>query len=346
MTGDQLGDVRRHAVHDRIGDENPAEIVRDQAKRLAGSVGEPGGGQHQVQELADGRGADLPVLQADALLEQDRHGRAVDPFVVVVGDRQRHCPGVVADPADDRGQHVGQLGADHQQPLGVGLGRDDVQQRDQLTGAGKPVLDQAVVGQLGQLLHPHPGHAQHFHRGPGPECMAFLAGEVAPRAACGVLGPHAGHVRAGGDGAAQRLPGGGEHGSGNGGLRRSEAFGGGLALAAGRGDQRWEDGQPLAGPLVHAGLAAVGDLLVRDLPGLDRAGHGPRSPPGRVVHRPLGDVKVEAAHRGQAVGGALPGAGDLGQAAVGLPPPDGLGQHPLFPSGRGLGSRRSELIPG
>ena len=108
---------------------------------------------------------------------------------------------------------------------------------------------------------------------------------------------------------------------------------------AGRGDEGGQEGQPLAGPLVHAGLAAVGDLLVRDLAGLDRAGHGPRPPPGRVVHRPLGDVEVEAAHRGQAVGGALPRAGDLGQAAVGLPPPDGLGQDPLFPPGRGLGGQ-------
>ena len=183
------------------------------------------------RQLADGRGADLPVLQADPVLEQDGHGRAVDAFVVVVGDRERHRAGIVADPADDRGQHVGQLGADHQQPLGVGLGRDDVQQRDQLAGAGKPVLDQAVVGQLGQLLHPEAGHPQDFHRGPGPERAAFLAGEVAARAAVGVLGPHAGHAGAGGDGAPQRLPGGGEHRSGSGGLGGGEAFGGVLALA-------------------------------------------------------------------------------------------------------------------
>jgi len=44
VPGDQLGDVRRHAVHDRVGDEDPAEIVRDQAKRLASGVGKPGTG--------------------------------------------------------------------------------------------------------------------------------------------------------------------------------------------------------------------------------------------------------------------------------------------------------------
>ena len=49
VPGDQLGDVRRHAVHDRVGDEDPAEIVRDQAERLPGGAGEPGAGQGQVQ---------------------------------------------------------------------------------------------------------------------------------------------------------------------------------------------------------------------------------------------------------------------------------------------------------
>src|SRR5258708_5821540 len=82
-------------------------------------------------------------------------------------------------------------------------------------------------------------------------------------------------------------------------------------------DQRREERQPLAGPLVHAGFAAVGDLLERDVPGFDRAGGGPGPPPCRVVHRPLGDVEVEAAHGCQAVGGAFARAGDLGQAAVG-----------------------------
>jgi hypothetical protein len=51
-------------------------------------------------------------------------------------------------------QHVGEFGADDQQPFGVGLGRGDLQQRDELAGVRQPVLDQAVVGQLGQFLDP------------------------------------------------------------------------------------------------------------------------------------------------------------------------------------------------
>jgi len=39
---------------------------------------------------------------------------------------------LVADPADDGGEHVGEFGPDDQEPFDVGLGRSDVQQRDQL----------------------------------------------------------------------------------------------------------------------------------------------------------------------------------------------------------------------
>jgi hypothetical protein len=60
----------------------------------------------------------------------------------------------VTDPGDDGGQNVGEFGRDDEQPFGVGLGRGDLQQRDQLPGIWQPVLDQAVVGQFGQLLDP------------------------------------------------------------------------------------------------------------------------------------------------------------------------------------------------
>ena len=52
----------------------------------------------------------------------------------------------------DGRQHVGQLRADDQEPLGIGFGRGDLQQRHQLAGGGKPVADQAVVGYLQQFL--------------------------------------------------------------------------------------------------------------------------------------------------------------------------------------------------
>src|SRR5262249_9312669 len=38
MPGDELGDVRRHAMHDRVGDEQPAEVVERVAHGAAGGV--------------------------------------------------------------------------------------------------------------------------------------------------------------------------------------------------------------------------------------------------------------------------------------------------------------------
>ena len=93
--------------------------------------------------------ADRSVLGAEAALEQQRRGRRPEAFVAVVGgderDRAVRCSRtrrmMVAE-------HVGQLRADDQQPLGVGLGRGDLQQRDELAGGGQPVLDQAVVDEF------------------------------------------------------------------------------------------------------------------------------------------------------------------------------------------------------
>ncbi|HEY5990691.1 MAG TPA: hypothetical protein VIV12_30500, partial [Streptosporangiaceae bacterium] len=75
---------------------------------------------------------------------------------VVVGHDERDSAAVAADPGDDRRQDIGELGADDQEPLGVGLGRGDLQQRDELAGGWQPVLDQAVVRQLGELLDADP----------------------------------------------------------------------------------------------------------------------------------------------------------------------------------------------
>jgi hypothetical protein len=70
---------------------------------------------------------------------------------VVGGDAaQRAVP--AADPADDRGEDVGEFGADDQQPFGVGLRRCDLQQRNGFPGAGQDVLEEAVMGQLGEFL--------------------------------------------------------------------------------------------------------------------------------------------------------------------------------------------------
>ena len=119
------------------------------------------------------------MLDAEPALEQQRHRRVPDPFVGVVGGDAAQRAVAVADPVDDRGEDVGEFGADDQQPFGVGLRRCDLQQRDGFTGAGQGVVDEAVMGQFGELLDTDPGVPQRLHRGPGPERPVLLAGQVA-----------------------------------------------------------------------------------------------------------------------------------------------------------------------
>ena len=127
VTGDQLGDVRWHAMQDGVGDEQPAEVVRGEPEGLARDAGEACPEDGQVEELPDGLSGDRPVFGAQVPLEEKRHGRIPQVFVVVPGNDQGDGSVIGADAADDRAQHIGQFRADHQQPFGVGLGRDDVQ---------------------------------------------------------------------------------------------------------------------------------------------------------------------------------------------------------------------------
>src|SRR6266480_3912757 len=75
-------------VDDRVGDEQPAEIVGREPERPPGGVGEAGGCQGDVEQLPDGLGGDGPVLCAQAALEQQRHRRVPLALVVVIGDDQ------------------------------------------------------------------------------------------------------------------------------------------------------------------------------------------------------------------------------------------------------------------
>jgi hypothetical protein len=167
----------------------PAEVVRDEPQRLAAGIGGPGAGQGVADQVADRGAADGVVLCAVTALEQQRHRRVPYSFVVVIGGHQRHGAVLAADAGDDLAEHVGQFRADDQEPLGVGLGRGDLRQRDQLAGGGQLVLDEAVVGQLGEFLDPDPGVAENLHCSPGPECLVLFQGEVAILAAAGVLCP-------------------------------------------------------------------------------------------------------------------------------------------------------------
>ena len=83
--------------------------------------------------------------------------------------------GGVTDPGDDRAEHAGEHRAYDDQALLVGLGRDDVQQRDYLIGAVVPVLDQAVVGDLAELFNPDACLVEGFGARPGPERVVFGA---------------------------------------------------------------------------------------------------------------------------------------------------------------------------
>jgi hypothetical protein len=154
VTADDLGDVRRQPVDDRVGDEDPAKIMRGEDQRLGVVIPDAGAGQRPLEDLAQRPVADGPVLTEDGALEQQRQGRVPGFLVGVVAGHQRDDAGAVADPADDRAKDVSELGADQEQPFGAGLGQRDLQQRDQLAGGGQPVLGDAVVAELAEFFEP------------------------------------------------------------------------------------------------------------------------------------------------------------------------------------------------
>src|SRR5690242_579633 len=78
-----------------------------------------------------------------------------------------------ADPEDDRGEDLAQLGTDDEETFPVGLGRGDLQERDDFTGAGQGVRGEAAVRELEELLDPHPGVAQHLDQRPPPEGLVL-----------------------------------------------------------------------------------------------------------------------------------------------------------------------------
>ena len=133
---DDLGDVWRQPVHDRLGDEDPPEIVRGVVQGAAvGGVDQPGAGEGGLEHFAEGAVADRTVLGPETALEQQRGRGHPHAFVPVVGGDEGHCAGGFTDPADDGGQYFGEFGADHQKPLGVGLGGGDLQQWHDLPGS-------------------------------------------------------------------------------------------------------------------------------------------------------------------------------------------------------------------
>ena len=189
-------------------------------------------------------------FSAPVRLEQHRGGRQPDALVVVAGRDQGDGRAVAADAGDDGAEHVGELGLTTSSRSASVLDGADLQQRDQLTGAGQAVLDEAVVAELDQFLGADPGGAQYLDGRPCPERAVFVGGQVAVFPGGQVFGPDASGGAAGG-GAGQGLPGGGDDVAGAGaagGLQQGGRVG---VLPGGAADQDRQDGEPFAGAGVH-----------------------------------------------------------------------------------------------
>ena len=120
---------------------------------------------------------------------------------------------------------------------------------------------------------------------------------------------------------------------------RCQARGGVLAPLVGGADQDRQHGQAFAGAGVIRDLRCRLCLRRLDLLGADRAGHGPGTPAGRVFDRPVSEVQVERADRGQAFAVVDPGDG-AGHFLTGRRPARlGYRLQALFPVGRGFGAQ-------
>jgi len=251
--------------------------------------------------------------------------------VTVQGRDQRHCRRAAADPGDDGREDVGELGADHQQSFGVGLGRRDLQQRHELAGAGQSVLNQAVVAELEELFDADAGGSQHLHNGPGPEREVFFQADVTALAGDRVVHPDLARRGVRDDGAHEPLSAGGEGLAGAGLAGDVEQHVGRGASLLEAAEQYRKHRQPFPGPGVHPGLELPFGLLPIDLLLTDRAWCDPAGPAGGVFDGPVGQVEVEGPHRGQALPVADPWGGDLRRPAVLAFDHRGLGLQTLLP---------------
>ena len=102
----------------------------------------------------------------------------MDLLVWVVAHRQRHVIAARFGAALDREQHRDQLRAHRDEPLGVGLAGDDVQQRHQRAGRRRGVVPQRQLGEFEQFLDPDPGVAQRLDDRPAPEPVVFDGRDV------------------------------------------------------------------------------------------------------------------------------------------------------------------------
>ena len=113
VAGDPLGDMRWQPAHDRVGDEQPSKIMGRESQWLTGCwVGQAGAEQCGGENVANDVRADPAALGAESALEQQRRWWQPYTFLPVVGGDQWDLAGVVADPVDDRAEHIRQFRRD------------------------------------------------------------------------------------------------------------------------------------------------------------------------------------------------------------------------------------------
>ncbi|MFJ9012851.1 hypothetical protein [Streptomyces canus] len=326
---------------DGVGDENPPEVVRVKVQGAAVGVGQAGGVEDVVEAFAEELAVHGGDLAAAVVLEQQRHGGIPHAFVVVVGGDLRDGAGPqVADPGDDGAQDVGEFGADQQDTLLVRLRGGDLQQGHDFARRGQPVLDQAVMTGLQHLLDPGSGVLQELDRRPSPEGPALPLNQIlAPPV--DVVDPGGIWPFGAGEGLAEDLepPAGGSRLDG---LQSSL----GVVQQFSRGaDNCWQGRQALPGALVHAGFDPLALLLDVEVGLPDRAGRDPRTPAGRLLPGPLGEIQIEGPDRDQQVGTVQAGGHDLVVGAVAAAPPHGLRLRPLLPLRRHLRRQVQRVDP-
>ena len=69
VSGDELSNVGRHAVHDRVGDEHSAKVVRGIVQRLAVASGDSSSPHDTTEQVADRLGRDGTALGAEVALK-------------------------------------------------------------------------------------------------------------------------------------------------------------------------------------------------------------------------------------------------------------------------------------
>lgn len=147
-----------------------------------------------------------------------------------------------------------------------------------------------MVGQLQELFVADARQAEDLDGGERPERFLLLEGEVPASAGGSLLGPGEVSRGLGRDGSAKRSLGAGDHRPWLGGLRSPEQLEGREPAAVGGADQHGEHGKALAGALIHPCLAVLALLGLADLVIADRAAYDPRSPAGRFLRCPVGEV--------------------------------------------------------